>query len=114
MDPVLILDSHMNYLDKVSDYIEGNADDPGITPHTECLLGSWYYGEAAQDDTIAKHEDYDKLGNLHEQFHELTAEAVHTAKDDADTARAKVSEAYVLFGQISNALLKIDESIHEQ
>ena len=114
MDPVLILDSHMNYLDKVSDYIEGNADDPGIIPHTECLLGSWYYGEAAQDDTIAKHEDYDKLGNLHKQFHELTAEAVHTAKDDADTARAKVSEAYVLFGQISNALLKIDESTHEQ
>lgn len=112
MNPVLILDSHMNYLDKVSDYIEGNADDPGITPHTKCLLGSWYYGEAAQDDTIANHEDYGKLGDLHEQFHALTADAVHMAKDDAEAARAKVSEAYALFGQISRALLNIDESLH--
>lgn len=112
MDPVHILDSHMNYLDKVSDYIEGNAADPGITPHTECLLGSWYYGEAAQDGTISGHEDYAKLGDLHQQFHDLTAKAVAVAKDDPDTARADVSEAYTLFGQISRALLNIDESMN--
>lgn len=112
MDPVLILDSHMNYLDKVSNYIEGNADDPGITPHTKCLLGSWYYGEAAQDNAISGHEDYATLGDLHQQFHDLTANAVSVAKDDPDMAREKVSEAYTLFGQISRALLNIDESIN--
>jgi len=112
IDTISILDSHINYLDKVSRYIEGDADDPGITVHTACLLGSWYYGEAAQDAAIAGHEDYSRLGELHEQFHALTAEAVGMAKSDAETARAKVSESYALFGQISRALLNIDESVY--
>lgn len=110
MDPMLILDAHMNYLNRVSDFVEGSADQPDITSHTDCALGQWYYGVAAQDAAIAAHADYGKLGDLHKQFHALTAEAVSLASDDAAAAQAKISEAYTLFGQISRDLLNIDES----
>lgn len=110
IDPMLILDAHMNYLNHVSDFVEGNADQPDITNYTDCALGQWYYGEAAQDAAIAGHADYAKLGDLHQQFHTLTAEAVSLASGDAAAAQAKITEAYTLFGQISRDLLNIDES----
>lgn len=108
IDPMLILDAHMNYLNRVSDFVEGSADQPDITSHTDCALGQWYYGEAAQDAAISGHPDYAKLGELHQQFHHLTAEAVSLS--GSDSAQAKISEAYTLFGQISRDLLNIDES----
>jgi hypothetical protein len=110
IDPMLILDAHMNYLNHVSDFVEGNADQPDTTSHTDCALGHWYYGEAAQDAALSGHTDYAQLGNLHEQFHVLTAEAVSLASSDPDAAQAKISQAYTLFGQISRDLLNIDES----
>ena len=110
IDPMLILEAHMNYLNHVSDFVEGSADQPDITSHTDCALGQWYYGEAAQDAAISGHPDYAKLGDFHQQFHTLTAEAVSLSSSDSDSAQAKISEAYTLFGQISRDLLNIDES----
>lgn len=103
-----IILAHLQYLDDIVKYTEEHGEKPPTPKPTECSLGTWYYGAAQQNPAIGQHPKFATLGELHEQFHSVTKEAVEAAAA-GDDAKAKelTSQAFPIFSQIEHILLDL-------
>jgi hypothetical protein len=101
-----IVFSHLDYLGRVDDFIGGKIDDAKPSHYTKCKLGSWYYGLGAA--VYGEHPVWLELGNLHQQFHEVTDQAIlHKNQNQIGLAQEGLSRAYTLFGRIEYLLLQL-------
>jgi hypothetical protein len=103
-----IMDAHINYLNRVCDYLAGKIPDPLATQHTKCMLGKWYFEAAPQIPAFANHPMFPELGRLHQDFHAACEEAVQGHNSgNAALAQAALQSARDLSSEICEALIEL-------
>ncbi|HPA16366.1 MAG TPA: CZB domain-containing protein [Verrucomicrobiae bacterium] len=112
-DVIVVLNAHMDYLQRVSDFIDGKRDDPQATDCHNCKLGKWIYGDGAADARLQNDGVFAKLRSVHEEFHKVTEMAIASRRTgDGPAASAALARAYNLYGEISNTLLTLDKGLN--
>lgn len=106
------INDHIQYLRRIEKTLEGKGDFRG-TPHTDCKLGLWLYGEGhAQVTALGSRavEIFESVLEPHQRFHEASARALarQGAGDRAGSERA-ISEMLRLSVALINKLGSLDD-----
>ena len=101
------MDAHINYLNRVIDYLAGKIPDPLASHYTKCMLGKWYYEIAPLNPAFANHPIFPKLGSFHQDFHAACEEAIqgHNSGNEP-AAQAALQRARDLSAEICEALIE--------
>jgi hypothetical protein len=110
---VLRLNDHIQYLKKIEKTLAGTGDFQGTDCHS-CKLGQWLYDDGPTEVAALNKPEaqtlFDSLFEPHQQFHQMSHEAVAKAKaGDSEGARAAATQMYVLSNIISQKLLALDK-----
>ena len=81
---------HESYILNTMLFMTGNIDDPGVSAHTECNLGKWYYNATPDPE----YEDvFNEMDASHENLHNASIEIKGLMEAD------KYDEAMLVFSQ---------------
>ncbi len=90
----LFRQAHLHWIDRLQEMLRGRItlDENTLEDHTECALGKWYSGPAA--DPYRHMSEFQALENTHLEFHKLCYNtALNHNQGDAEVAAAELSRA---------------------
>ncbi len=108
---LLRLNDHIQYLKKIQATLEGTGEFQGTDYHA-CKLGTWLYGEGAEETASVGAEAkaaFDSLLEPHQQFHEMSKQALEKKRaGDEKGAKSAATEMHKLSAVLVDKLLALD------